>query len=64
MVNISNIFTQDRTRPISQMVEKINKAINREIQRKVMTDYRLLSKDMVVITDNKKTKKRLKKDKS
>lgn len=56
MVVSPNATPQDRTRPIKQIVEEINKSKSKEIQGKVLAARRLPSGDVLVTADTAWTK--------
>jgi hypothetical protein len=64
VVTSSNGTPQDRTRPIKQIVEEINKTRSKEIKGKVLAARRLPSGDIVITTDTATTKEQLEKDNS
>jgi hypothetical protein len=62
IVAISSVSPQDRGRPISQIVEGVNKAKSQAIPGKVLAARRLPSGDVVITTDTEDTKRQLEKD--
>jgi hypothetical protein len=55
---------QDRNRPISQIVEDINKSKSQDIKGKVLAARRLPSGDITITTDTAETKNQLERDSS
>ncbi len=62
VVTSPNATPQDRSRPIKQIVEEINKAKSPEVWGRVLAARRLPSGDIVVTTDTAATKEQLEKD--
>jgi len=50
---------QDRNRPISQIIEEINKSKSPEIIGKVLAGRKLPSGDIIIIADTAQTKEQL-----
>ena len=57
VIRCPNATPEDRARPITQLVEEINKKKSKDVLGKVLAARRLLSKDIIMITNMKKIKK-------
>jgi hypothetical protein len=64
VVRNSEATPEDRSRPINQIVENINRTKSAEIKGKVMAARRLPSGDITITADTKETKELLERDKS
>ena len=64
MIAYSDMFSQDQEHSIKQIIKKINKLKDSVVSEKVLTAYRLLSNDVLIITDMTEIKKQLKHSKS
>ena len=57
VIRCPNVILEDCARPITQLVEKINKKKSQDILGKVLAARRLPNEDIVVIINMEKTKK-------
>ena len=64
VIRCPNATPEDRARPISRLVEEINKKKSQEVSGKVLAARRLPSGDIVVTTNTEKAKEQLEQDSS
>ena len=64
VIRCPNATLEDRARPITQLVEEINKKKSQDVLGKVLAARRLPSGDIVVTTNTEKTKEQLEQDSS
>ena len=60
VIRCPNVILEDYARPITQLVEKINKKKSQDILGKVLAARRLPNEDIVVIINMEKTKEQMK----
>src|SRR5436853_784617 len=64
VIRCPNVTPKDRARPITQLVEEINKKKSQDILEKVLAARRLPSGNIMMIINTEKAKKQMKQDRS